>query len=72
MADRALALPVICKNLPVSRRPFAAMLLLACPPDSGGAAAVELAQRSNPHISASRRSMAKRGNRDKNLEEQCP
>jgi hypothetical protein len=71
MADRTLALPVICRNLPVRRRPFAAMLLLACVPGSGGAAVVELPQRSSPHISASRRSMARRGSRDKNAKEQC-
>jgi hypothetical protein len=59
-ADGTLDLPVMCKNLPVSRRPFAA-LLLACAPDSGGAAVVQGPQRSSPHISASRRSMAKRG-----------
>jgi hypothetical protein len=61
---RTLALPVICKNLPVSRRPFAA-LLLACAPGSGGAAVVQAPQRSSPHISASRRSMAKRDRRGK-------
>lgn len=66
-------LPVICKNFPVSRRPFAAMLLLSslatepcldpapgADSDGPGGAAVELPQRSSPHNSASRRNMAKR------------
>jgi hypothetical protein len=65
----AFDLPVICRNFPVSRRPFAIVLLssFALEPwvlpatDALGGAAVELPQRSSPQTRALRRSMAKRG-----------
>jgi hypothetical protein len=69
MADERVDVPVMCRNLPVSRRPFAIVLpsSLALEPwlfpatDAPlGGAAVELPQKSSPQIRAPRRSMAKR------------